>query len=66
MELSDAWIHGLRRFGGEAPHRVRLDTKLICLTGANESGKSTVLDAMEIAQVTLPSGPQTGPAGRDP
>jgi energy-coupling factor transporter ATP-binding protein EcfA2 len=49
MELSDAWIHGLRRFGGEQPHRVRFDTKLVCLTGANESGKSTVLDAMEIA-----------------
>lgn len=49
MELSDAWIHGLRRFGGETPHRVRFDTKLVCLTGANESGKSTVLDAMEIA-----------------
>lgn len=54
MELSDAWIHGLRRFGGETPHRVRLDTKLVCLTGANESGKSTVLDAMEIAHSDTP------------
>ncbi|KAA0274272.1 MAG: hypothetical protein EDQ89_02440 [Acidobacteria bacterium] len=49
MRLTDAWIHGLRRFGGESPHRVRVDTKLVCLIGANESGKSTVLDALEIA-----------------
>jgi AAA domain, putative AbiEii toxin, Type IV TA system len=54
MLLTDAWIHGLRRFGGEQPHRVRLDAKLVCLIGANESGKSTVLDAMEIAHGNAP------------
>jgi putative AbiEii toxin of type IV toxin-antitoxin system len=54
MELSDAWIHGLRRFGGEKPHRIRLDTKLVCLTGANESGKSTALYAMEVAHSDAP------------
>lgn len=49
MKLSDAWIHGFRRFGGAAPHRLRLDTKLVCLIGANEVGKSTILAALEIA-----------------
>lgn len=57
MLLTDAWIHGLRRFGGEQPHRVRLDAKLVCLIGANESGKSTVLDAMEIAHDNAPVAP---------
>jgi AAA domain len=52
MWLTDAWIHGLRRFGGEQRHRVRFDGKLICLIGANEAGKSTVLDALEIAHTT--------------
>src|SRR5665213_2057375 len=49
MKLADAWIHGLRRFGGERAHRVRFDAKLVCLIGANEAGKSTVLDALDIA-----------------
>jgi energy-coupling factor transporter ATP-binding protein EcfA2 len=48
--LTDAWIHGFRRFGGETRHRVRFDAKLVCLIGANEAGKSTVLDALEFAQ----------------
>lgn len=48
MRLADAWIHGLRRFGGDRPHRVRFDTKLVCLIGANEAGKSTILNAVEI------------------
>lgn len=52
MWLTDGWIHGLRRFGGEARHRVRFDSKLVCLIGANETGKSTVLDALEIARAS--------------
>jgi hypothetical protein len=50
MWLTDAWIHGFRRFGGETRHRVRFDAKLVCLIGANEAGKSSVLDALEAAQ----------------
>ncbi len=50
MWLTDCWIHGLRRFGGENPHRVRVDAKLVCLIGANEAGKSTILDALEYVQ----------------
>jgi hypothetical protein len=50
MWLSDCWIHGLRRFGGEQRHRVRIDTKLVCLIGANEAGKSTILYALELAE----------------
>lgn len=49
MWLTDCWIHGLRRFGGDNPHRVRFDAKLVCLIGANEAGKSTILDALELA-----------------
>ena len=43
------WVHGLRRFGGEKPTRLRLDAPLVCLIGANEVGKSTLLDALEMA-----------------
>jgi hypothetical protein len=50
MWLTDCWIHGLRRFGGKDGHRVRVDAKLVCLIGANEAGKSTVLDALEFAR----------------
>jgi len=50
MWLTDCRIHGLRRFGGTDPHRVRIDAKLVCLVGANEAGKSTVLDALEFAR----------------
>jgi energy-coupling factor transporter ATP-binding protein EcfA2 len=50
MKLADAWIHGYRRFGGATPHRLRGDAKLVCLIGANEVGKSTILAAMELAQ----------------
>jgi hypothetical protein len=50
MWLTDCWIHGLRRFGGQNPHRVRVDAKLVCLIGANEAGKSTILDALEYVQ----------------
>jgi predicted ATP-dependent endonuclease of OLD family len=50
MCLTDCWIHGLRRFGGDRPHRVRFDAKLVCFIGANEAGKSTILDALEMAQ----------------
>jgi predicted ATP-dependent endonuclease of OLD family len=50
MMLSDCWIHGLRRFGGERSHRVRLDAKVVCFIGANEAGESTILDALEFAQ----------------
>jgi hypothetical protein len=48
--LTDCWIHGLRRFGGEQRHRVRIDAKLVCLIGANEAGKSTILYALELTQ----------------
>jgi AAA domain, putative AbiEii toxin, Type IV TA system len=48
--LTDCWIHGLRRFGGEQRHRVRIDAKLVCLIGANEAGKSTILYALDLAQ----------------
>jgi hypothetical protein len=54
MKLADAWIHGLRRFGGDSPHRLRLDTKLISLIGANEVGKSTLLKAFEIVESGQP------------
>src|SRR5579872_7612902 len=50
MQLADVWIHGIRRFGGHRPHRLRVDTKLVCLIGANEAGKSTVLDALSMAR----------------
>jgi predicted ATP-dependent endonuclease of OLD family len=40
----------LRRFGGKDEHRVRIDAKMVCLIGANEAGKSTVLDALEFAR----------------
>src|SRR5690348_13927736 len=50
MQLADAWIHGIRRFGGDRSHRLRIDTKLVCLIGANEVGKSTVLDALSMAR----------------
>ena len=50
MRLADAWIHGIRRFGGDRPHRLRIDTKLVCLIGANEAGKSTALDALSMAR----------------
>jgi hypothetical protein len=43
------WVHGLRRFGGEKPTRLRIDAPLVCVVGANEVGKSTLLDALEMA-----------------
>jgi hypothetical protein len=42
-------VHGVRRFGGPEPTRLRLDSPLVCLIGANEVGKSTILDALELA-----------------
>jgi energy-coupling factor transporter ATP-binding protein EcfA2 len=50
MQLESMWVHGIRRFGGETPTRLRLDAPLICLIGANEVGKSTLLDALELVQ----------------
>jgi hypothetical protein len=50
MWLTDCWVHGLRRFGGEHRHRVRIDAKVVCLIGAKETGKSTILHALELAQ----------------
>src|SRR5436305_3918777 len=50
MRLESMWVHGMRRFGGESPTRLRLDAPLICLIGANEVGKSTLLDALELVQ----------------
>jgi energy-coupling factor transporter ATP-binding protein EcfA2 len=55
VKLADVWIHGLRRFGGDSPHRVRIDAKLVCLIGANEAGKSTVLHALELAHQGEPT-----------
>jgi hypothetical protein len=48
MQLESLWVHGMRRFGGELPTRLRLDSRLVCLIGANEVGKSTILDALEL------------------
>lgn len=48
MQLEGMWIHGFRRFGGPDAHRLRLDGRLVCLVGANEVGKSTLLDALEL------------------
>jgi hypothetical protein len=49
MQLESMWVHGVRRFGGPEPIRLRLDSPLVCLIGANEVGKSTILDALELA-----------------
>jgi energy-coupling factor transporter ATP-binding protein EcfA2 len=49
MQLESMWVHGLRRFGGEKPTRLRIDAPLVCVVGANEVGKSTLLDALEMA-----------------
>ena len=49
MQLESVWVHGMRRFGGDTPTRLRLDSPLVCLIGANEVGKSTILDALELA-----------------
>lgn len=43
MLLVDATISGFRRFGGDTPHKLLLDSKLACLIGANEAGKSSLL-----------------------
>lgn len=43
MQLVDANVWGYRRFGGDSPHKLLVDTKLTCLIGANEAGKSTLL-----------------------
>lgn len=64
VKLADAWIHGLRRFGGPDPHRVRFDAKLVCLIGANEAGKSTVLDALNMSYGGEPV-PQTDRTRRE-
>ncbi len=48
MRLEAMWVHGLRRFGGEVPVKLRLDSPIVCLIGANEVGKSTLLDALEM------------------
>jgi hypothetical protein len=50
MRLESMRVHGLRRFGGETPHKLRLDGKLICIIGANEVGKSTLLDALAMVR----------------
>jgi putative AbiEii toxin of type IV toxin-antitoxin system len=49
MQLESMWVHGLRRFGGEKPTRLRVDAPLVCVVGANEVGKSTLLDALQMA-----------------
>src|SRR5262249_30243010 len=58
MQLADAWIHGFRRFGGARPHRLRLDAKLVCLIGANEVGKATLLAALESVEFDEPLAPE--------
>lgn len=50
MRLESMRVHGLRRFGGATPHKLRLDGKLVCIIGANEVGKSTLLDALSMAR----------------
>jgi hypothetical protein len=62
MELESMWVHGIRRFAGAAPVRVRLDSRLVCLVGANEVGKSTLLDALEWGYIE----PETDPGDAAP
>lgn len=62
MQLESMWVHGMRRFGGETPARLRLDSPLICLIGANEVGKSTLLDALELVQQEPDEETETLPA----
>jgi len=52
------WVHGLRRFGGGTLHKLRLDSRLVCIVGANEVGKSTLLDALELP--AMAPDPETG------
>lgn len=65
MKLADVWIHGLRRFGGETRHRLRVDAKLVCLIGANEVGKSTILAALETAHGQNPVAPTDRSRGQN-
>jgi len=51
MQLEAMWVHGLRRLGGPIPIKLRLDSPLVCLIGANEVGKSTLLDALELGYI---------------
>jgi len=48
MKLESVWVDGFRRFGGGDPVRLRVDSPLVCLVGANEVGKSTLLDALSL------------------
>lgn len=61
MQLDAMWIWGHRRFGGPKPHKLRLDTRLVCIIGANEVGKSTLLDALE-----YPAAPPDAETGEFP
>lgn len=68
VKLADAWIHGFRRFGGEIPHRLRVDAELVSLIGADEVGKSTILAALEMAhgqEAVVASGRSRGEAVPD-
>ncbi|MGX6447874.1 AAA family ATPase [Patulibacter sp. S7RM1-6] len=51
MLLTDFYVHGFKRFGGEDEHRLRVDRRVVCLIGANEAGKSSLLQAMHDSQL---------------
>jgi energy-coupling factor transporter ATP-binding protein EcfA2 len=64
MQLEAMWVHGYRRFGGPNPVKLRLDAPLVCLVGANEVGKSTLLDALELGYSEPGSDPaEAAPVG---
>lgn len=48
MKLESVRVNGFRRFGSSQETKLRVDSSLVCLVGANEVGKSTLLDAMEL------------------
>lgn len=48
MRLDAMWVDGFRRFGGGGPVKVRLDSRIVCLIGANEVGKTSLLEALEL------------------
>lgn len=43
MLLVDAKVSGYRRFGSDTQHKLLVDSKLACLIGSNEAGKSSLL-----------------------
>jgi predicted ATP-dependent endonuclease of OLD family len=43
MHLVDAIVRGFRRFGSETDHKLLVDARMVCIIGANEAGKSSLL-----------------------